>query len=81
MSTVSSDGATFSDIWSNNVILAYVDRSEGARKSEFNPSFGYTFRREAMPEIDFYYENGGKLKLLERLIITRKKLSPPTPLF
>jgi hypothetical protein len=60
---VSTDnGTTFSDIWEDNIILAYVDKSE--KKSEFIPSFGYTFQREGMPQIDTYFENGGKIKII-----------------
>jgi len=62
MSVYTNDGTNFNDVWADNIILAYVDRSE--RKSEFNPSFGYTFQREGMPQIDTYYENGGKIKII-----------------
>lgn len=58
-----ADGTTFTDIWSDTVVLAYVDGGESGR-SEFNPSFGYTFRREGKPEVDSYYENGGKIKVI-----------------
>lgn len=60
----SSDGVTFSDVWDDNLILAYVDRSERLNRSEFNPSYGYTFQREGKPEVDSYYENGGKIKVI-----------------
>ncbi len=58
------DGATFSDIWQDNIIMAYTDKNERGKRSEFNPSFGYTFRRKDMPEVDSYFENGGKLKVV-----------------
>lgn len=64
MSVYSTDGETFTDIWGDNIILAYVDKSPTGSRSEFNPSYGYTFRREGMPEIDTYYENGGKIKVI-----------------
>lgn len=60
----SDDGINFSDVWLDNIILAYVDRSEKALRSEYNPSFGYTLQREGKPEIDTYYENGGKIKII-----------------
>nr|MDA3844620.1 hypothetical protein [Candidatus Kapabacteria bacterium] len=44
--------------------LAYVDKNEKADRSEFNPSFAYTFRRKGKPEVDTYYENGGKIKVI-----------------
>jgi hypothetical protein len=64
MAVHSSDGDSFSDVWADNVILAYVDRSERSNRSEFNPSYGYTFQREGKPEVDSYYENGGKIKII-----------------
>ena len=64
MSVSSNDGSTFEDIWKDNVILAYVDNSESERKSQYNPSYGYLFQRNGMPEIDSYYENGGKIKVI-----------------
>jgi len=60
----SEDGESFTDIWGDNIILAYVDQAKETTASEFNPSFGYTFRREGMPEVDSYYENGGKIKVI-----------------
>lgn len=61
-SVFTEDVETFSDIWQDNILLAYVDKSK--KRSEYNPSFGYTFQREGMPEIDSYYENGGKIKVI-----------------
>jgi hypothetical protein len=63
-SVQSTDGEIFSDIWQDNIILAYIDKANRSDRSEFNPSFGYTFQREGMPEIDYYYENGGKIKVI-----------------
>ena len=64
MAVYSDDGDTFSDVWSDNIILAYVDSNDKQKRSEFNPSFGYTFQREGKPEVDTYYENGGKMKVI-----------------
>lgn len=61
-SVYSNDGEGFQDIWQDNIVLAYVDKSK--KKSEYNPSFGYTFQREGMPEVDTYFENGGKVKII-----------------
>lgn len=60
----SNDGTTFADIWSDNIILAYVDGNDAAKRSEYNPSYGYTFQREGKPEVDTYFENGGKLRII-----------------
>jgi hypothetical protein len=64
LSVYSNDAETINDIWGDNIIIAYVDNNEPNKRSEFNPSFGYTFQREGKPEIDSYYENGGKLKVV-----------------
>lgn len=64
MSVYSNDGSTFTDVWSDNIVLAYVDMSDKTKRSEYNPSYGYTFQREGKPEIDTYYENGGKIKVI-----------------
>jgi hypothetical protein len=63
VSVYSEDGRIFKDIWQNNVIIAYVDQSEKSRRTRKSSS-GYTFQREGMPEIDSYYENGGKIKII-----------------
>ena len=64
MSVYSSDGESFTDVWGDNVILAYVDARDRANRSEYNPSYGYTFQREGKPEVDTYFENGGKIKVI-----------------
>ncbi len=63
-SVYSPDGDTFADAWGNNIVLAYSDLSDRSQRSELNPSFGYTLRKKGMPEIDVYYEAGGKVKVL-----------------
>ncbi|MCX8054355.1 MAG: hypothetical protein N3A67_01640 [Ignavibacteria bacterium] len=60
----SPDGVSFENVWGNSIILAFVDDSSPDVRNEFNPSFGYTLRRRGMPEIDTYYENGGKIKVI-----------------
>lgn len=64
LSVYTDDGDSFTDIWQDNIVLAYVDKNERGNRSEFNPSYGYTFRRKGMPEVDTYNENGGKIKVL-----------------
>jgi len=64
LSVYSDDGVAFTDVWGDNVILAYVDKSDKSRRSEYNPSFGYTLQREGKPEVDTYKENGGKIKVI-----------------
>ncbi|OGU40523.1 MAG: hypothetical protein A2X61_13605 [Ignavibacteria bacterium GWB2_35_12] len=64
MSVYSTDGSSFTDVWGDNVVLAYVDAKDRNSRSEFNPSYGYTFQREGKPEVDTYFENGGKIKVI-----------------
>jgi hypothetical protein len=64
LSVHTTDGTSFTDVWKDNAILAFVDKSDKSARSEFNPSFGYMFRREGKPEVDAYYENGGKIKVI-----------------
>jgi len=63
LSVHSTDNNTFTDIWGDNIILAYVDLN-GKDRSEYSPSFGYTFQREGHPYVDTYSENGGKRKII-----------------
>lgn len=60
----SADGLTFQDIWSNKLLALYVDRSPSDNRSEYNSSYGYTMRLKDKPEVDYYYESGGKIKAL-----------------
>lgn len=60
----STDGENFTDIWNDSIVLAFVDKSSGKTKSEYNPSFGYTLQLENMPEVDTYFEAGGKIKVI-----------------
>lgn len=54
---------TTSDIWGDNLTLAYVAKPAGGAQSDYEePSFGYTLRRKGMPEIDTYDTAGGKVR-------------------
>lgn len=59
-----ADDGTFSDIWGDNIILAYVPEAEAGKHEKEEPSFGYTLRKKGMPQVDKYAENGGKLNLV-----------------
>lgn len=60
-SVYSEDGATFSDIWKDNVILAYTANSSGVATTPYEPAFGYTLRVGGYPIVDTWEENGGKI--------------------
>ena len=53
------DDDTFSDIWGNNAVLAYV-APEGMAAVP-TPSYGYTYTMEGHPLVEQpYWENGSK---------------------
>lgn len=64
MAVTSSDNSSFTDVWADNVVMAYVDQSNKENRTEYNPSYAYTFQRQGMPETDSYFENGGKIKVI-----------------
>ncbi|MCC8374033.1 MULTISPECIES: hypothetical protein [Photorhabdus] len=51
------------DIWADNLMLHYVSPPQAGAESadEYEPSFGYTFRRKGMPVADKYEGVGGKV--------------------
>ncbi|OCA56199.1 hypothetical protein [Photorhabdus namnaonensis] len=51
------------DIWADNLMLHYVSPPQAGTESadEYEPSFGYTFRRKGMPVADKYEGVGGKV--------------------
>jgi len=61
----SADDGTFYDIWGDNIVLGYVPQvASSDERSEYEPSYGYTLRKKAMPETDTRMENGGKIKVV-----------------
>ena len=65
-------GAT-SDIWSDNIVLAYVPQNKAEQRSEFEPSFGYTLRKRGQPVVDTRTEDG-KVELVRNTDIFRPYL-------
>ncbi len=60
----STDSGTFTDIWADNVILAYSSALPGGSRTPYDPSFGYTFRRSGNPFIDRYMKSGNKIEYI-----------------
>ena len=50
---VSDQAGTFSDVWGNNVVLAYV--APAALRDKAVPSFGYTYTLEGHPLVEMPY--------------------------
>ena len=60
-------------VWGDNIILAYVTQTEKAKRTEYEPTYGYTFRKKGNPVVDTY-EEGGKLKLIRNTDIFVPKI-------
>ena len=65
------DGTSFVDLWGDNIVLAVTPKNIG---SYHVPSFGYTFRKKKMPQVDTYMENGNKIKYVRRTDIYQVKM-------
>jgi hypothetical protein len=79
---VADGGDVFSDIWSDNIVLAYVPaplpagggaEGEGNRRNMYNPSYGYTLRKRGWPQVDTRTEDG-KLEIVRNTDIYRPYL-------
>ncbi|MCX9038488.1 major capsid protein [Citrobacter portucalensis] len=57
-------GKTLGDMWRDNLMIHYVapQQADASSADEYEPSFGYTFRRKGAPVIDTYDSVGGKVK-------------------
>lgn len=59
-----TDAGTFTDVWADNCILAYVPQApQSGKRTPYAPSFAYTLRKRNKPEVDKYDETG-KLRLI-----------------
>jgi hypothetical protein len=69
-----ASSGSMSDVWGDNIILAYVPENEGAR-SEEEPSYGYTFRHGTDGlVVDEYLSNGGKINNIRCTDVRRPAL-------
>lgn len=58
------DTGIFSDIWSDNGVIAYVPTAKSdLPRSYFEPAFAYTLRKKSNPLVDVY-EEGGKVQIV-----------------
>ena len=63
------------DIWSDAIVLAYVaPRSIERKGTVYEPSYGYTVRRQGGLFVDTYKENGGKLEVIRTTDIHKPHL-------
>lgn len=63
------DKGVTTDIWGDNMVLAYVPKVRGER-SPYEPSFGYTLRKKGNPVVDTRTEDG-KIELIRNTDIFR----------
>lgn len=58
-SVYSTDADVFQDIWSDNVVIAYVPKAnKDVPRSYYEPAFAYTLRKKNNPVVDTYSEAG-----------------------
>lgn len=68
---MASDAGVTSDIWGDNIVLAYVPSVKTAdSRSPYEPSFGYTLRKRGNPVVDTRTEDG-KIELIRNTDIFR----------
>lgn len=66
-----SDAGVTTDIWNDNIVLAYVPTVKSAgERSQYEPSFGYTLRKRGNPLVDTRTEDG-KVELIRNTDIFR----------
>lgn len=54
-----TDSNQFADVWSDNVILAYVPEAQSnIQRNVYEPAFAYTLQKKGYPLVDKYVENG-----------------------
>lgn len=59
-----SENGTSVDIWTDKAGLLYLPDTPPEQRSNYEPSFAYTFRKEGRPEVDEYFEEGGKIEMI-----------------
>ena len=65
------DSGNFQKLWTDNIVLAYVPvKLENIEE----PSFGMTLRKKGYPQVDKYFENGGKVELIRNTDIWQVKI-------
>ncbi|MDQ7818177.1 MAG: hypothetical protein RDU14_14215 [Melioribacteraceae bacterium] len=68
-----TDSNSFSDIWLDNVILAYVPKqNQETPRSYYEPAFAYTLQKNGFPLVDTYVENGKVTLVRNTNIFTAK---------
>ncbi len=69
----SSDSGVFADVWGDFAVLAYVPGGNAPR-TVYEPSFGYTLRKQGQPTVDTYFSADGKQKFYRYTDIALPKI-------
>lgn len=72
---VYEEGGQLKDIWSKDIVVAYVSPRSSERKGTvYEPSYGYTVRRQKGLFVDTYKESGGKIEVVRTTDIHKPHL-------
>lgn len=69
-----SDKMVQSDIWADNIVMAYVPPAVGGQQDRRVPSFGYTLRKRGFPQTDTFDKEGNKVKVVRNTDIFKPML-------
>lgn len=59
------DGSdVFSEVWGNNIVMAYVTPPPPIARTPYEPCFGYTLRKNGYPYADKWDEENGKITVV-----------------
>lgn len=72
---VYEEGGQLKDIWRKDIVVAYVaPRSTGGKGTVYEPSYGYTVRRQKGLFVDTYKESGDKIEVVRTTDIYKPHL-------
>lgn len=58
---IESPEAPFTNIWGNNIFMAYIAPPSGIDRTPYDPCFGYTLQKKGNPFSDRWTESNGKI--------------------
>lgn len=76
-SVYADDADAFLDLWSDNIVLAYVPGQQATlprdARTPYEPSYGYTLRKRGQPMVD-KYDEAKKLRIVRNTDIAKVKI-------
>lgn len=75
----SDSDTTFTNIWNDNAVIAYVPQDSEELRDYYAPAFGYSLQHESTPpSITTYYKDGNKkVEIIEATLLTRHVMLLP----